>query len=120
MQVKYKEGGKKEAGPALYHLLPETAETQRAKHMSEIQSEVLAPPPNAPPTPSNRLRLTVLTLTLSDAVPEGEGGAGRLALLSDARHATDQLRQGDGRDSQPGGQRSLLIGRDWNCFERCP
>lgn len=51
MQVKYKEGVKKEAGPALYHLLPETADTQRAKHMSEIQSEVLAPPPTAPPSP---------------------------------------------------------------------
>lgn len=57
MQVKYKEGRKKEAGPALYHLLPETADTQRAKHMSGIQSEVLAPPPTAsyprpPPSPT--------------------------------------------------------------------
>lgn len=40
MQLKYREAGKKEAASALYHLLPETADTQRAKHMSEIQSEV--------------------------------------------------------------------------------
>lgn len=56
MQVKYKEGLKKEAGPALYHLLSETADTQHAKHMSEIQSEVLAPPPtasHAPPPPNS-------------------------------------------------------------------
>lgn len=52
VQVKYKEGLKKEAGPALYHLLPETADTQRAKHMSEIQSEVLAPPPTTFPPDS--------------------------------------------------------------------
>lgn len=53
VQVKYKEGLKKEAGPALYHLLPETADTQRAKHLSEIQSEVLAPPPTAPHLPTD-------------------------------------------------------------------
>lgn len=39
-QVKYKEEGKKELGKNLYSALPETAETQFAKHMSEIQSEV--------------------------------------------------------------------------------
>ncbi len=39
-QVKYKEEGKKEISKNLYSLLPETAETQFAKQMSEIQSEV--------------------------------------------------------------------------------
>lgn len=38
--MKYKEEGKKEIGKNLYSLLPETAETHFAKHMSEIQSEV--------------------------------------------------------------------------------
>lgn len=51
VQVKYRESGKKEAGSALYHLLPETADTQHAKHMSEIQSEVLAPPTQLPHPP---------------------------------------------------------------------
>lgn len=72
VQVKYKEGLKKEAGPALYHLLPETADTQRAKHMSEIQSEVLAPPPTAPPS---QLSFTVLTYT--DCFRRSTGGRGR-------------------------------------------
>lgn len=40
VQVKYKEEGKKEISKNLYSLLPETAETQFAKQMSEIQSEV--------------------------------------------------------------------------------
>lgn len=39
-QVKYKEDGKKELSKNLYSALPETAETQFAKQMSEIQSEV--------------------------------------------------------------------------------
>lgn len=40
MQVKYREGGKKEASSSLYHLLPETPEMHFVKHVSEIQSEV--------------------------------------------------------------------------------
>lgn len=40
MQLKYKDGCKKDASSSLYHLLPETAEMYFAKQMSEIQSEV--------------------------------------------------------------------------------
>lgn len=40
LQVKYGEDGKKEMERSLYSLLPETAETQFARHVSEIQSEV--------------------------------------------------------------------------------
>lgn len=39
-QVKYKEEGKKQASTSLYSQLPETAEIQFAKQMSEMQSEV--------------------------------------------------------------------------------
>uniref|UniRef100_A0A3P9J2L7 Nebulette n=1 Tax=Oryzias latipes TaxID=8090 RepID=A0A3P9J2L7_ORYLA len=39
MQVKYKGACKKDMSSPLYHHLPETAETQFAKQMSEIQSE---------------------------------------------------------------------------------
>lgn len=39
-QVKYKEAGKKEASSALYHQLPETAETLHAKQLSELHSQV--------------------------------------------------------------------------------
>lgn len=60
MQVKYREGGKKEATSALYHLLPETAEMHRAKHMSEIQSEVR--PGFAPPSGGTSLLLQSLKL----------------------------------------------------------
>lgn len=41
-QVKYREEGKKQAMKSLYSLLPETPETQLAKQLSEIQSEVRA------------------------------------------------------------------------------
>lgn len=77
MQVKYRESGKKEAGLALYHLLPETADTLHAKHMSEIQSEVLAPPTQlpCPPYPDPRLRPTALTLL--DCIRRSTGRTGR-------------------------------------------
>lgn len=39
-QVTYQQDGKKEMERSLYSLLPETAETQLAKHASELQSEV--------------------------------------------------------------------------------
>ena len=39
-QVKYKEGGLKEASDSLYHLLPETLDTQHAREASQLQSEV--------------------------------------------------------------------------------
>ena len=40
-QVKYKEEGKQEMSSNLYSLLPETTETQLAKQLTEMQSEVL-------------------------------------------------------------------------------
>lgn len=40
MKVKYKQDGSKEAGGSLYHQLPQTAETQRAKELSGVYSEV--------------------------------------------------------------------------------
>ena len=39
-QIKYKEGGKKDISASLYSQLPETMETQFAKEISDIQSEV--------------------------------------------------------------------------------
>ena len=39
-QAKYKEAGKKEASSSLYHLLPETLDTQHAKEAYQLQSEV--------------------------------------------------------------------------------
>lgn len=39
-QVTYQQDGRKEMERSLYSLLPETAETQLAKHASELQSEV--------------------------------------------------------------------------------
>ena len=39
-QVKYKEKGKNNASSSIYSQLPETTETQFAKQMSELQSEV--------------------------------------------------------------------------------
>lgn len=36
----YQQDGKKEMERSLYSLLPQTAETQLAKHVSELQSEV--------------------------------------------------------------------------------
>jgi hypothetical protein len=38
--VKYKEGLKERTQTSLYHQLPETTETQLAKQLSELQSEV--------------------------------------------------------------------------------
>lgn len=40
MQVKYKQDGRKEASSSLYHQLPETTETQLAKELRDIYSEV--------------------------------------------------------------------------------
>ncbi len=40
LQVKYKEDGKKEMSINLYSLLPETIDTQHAKEVSNLQSEV--------------------------------------------------------------------------------
>ena len=40
VQIKYKEEGRKEMSVNLYSLLPETAETQFAKEVSDLQSEV--------------------------------------------------------------------------------
>lgn len=40
MQVKYKQDGRKEVSGSLYHLLPETSETQLAKELSGLYSEV--------------------------------------------------------------------------------
>lgn len=40
LQVKYKEGLKQKIQSSLYHRLPETTETQLAKQLSELQSEV--------------------------------------------------------------------------------
>lgn len=40
VQVKYREASKKQASTALYHLLPETLETQHAKEASQLQSQV--------------------------------------------------------------------------------
>lgn len=40
LQLKYTEGGKQKISTSLYSLLPETTETQLAKQMSEMQSEV--------------------------------------------------------------------------------
>ena len=39
-KAKYKEAGKKEASNSLYHLLPETLDTQHAKEAYQLQSEV--------------------------------------------------------------------------------
>lgn len=39
-QVTYQQDGKREMERSLYSLLPQTAETQLAKHASELQSEV--------------------------------------------------------------------------------
>ena len=39
-QAKYKEESLKEASDSLYHLLPETLETQHAREASDLQSEV--------------------------------------------------------------------------------
>ena len=52
-QAKYKEAGKKEASTSLYHLLPETLETQHAKEATELLSEV-----------------TYITASLTSMVPE--------------------------------------------------
>lgn len=40
LQVKYKEGLQQKIGGSLYHQLSETTETQLAKQLSELQSEV--------------------------------------------------------------------------------
>uniref|UniRef100_A0A3Q2NWI8 Nebulette n=1 Tax=Fundulus heteroclitus TaxID=8078 RepID=A0A3Q2NWI8_FUNHE len=40
LQVKYKEDMKEKNQSSLYHQLPETTETQLAKHLSELQSDV--------------------------------------------------------------------------------
>lgn len=40
LQVKYKEDGKKELSVNLFSLLPETLDTQHAKELAEMQSEV--------------------------------------------------------------------------------
>ena len=40
LQVKYKEAVKKEASSSLFHLLPDTPETQRVREVTELQSEV--------------------------------------------------------------------------------
>ena len=39
-QVKYKEEGKKEASVSLYSLMPDTLETQRARDLTDMLSEV--------------------------------------------------------------------------------
>lgn len=39
-KVKYKEDGKKEMSVNLYSLLPDTIDTQHAKELTEMQSEV--------------------------------------------------------------------------------
>lgn len=41
LQSKYKEAGKKEASSSLYSKLPETLETQHAKEVAQLQSQVL-------------------------------------------------------------------------------
>lgn len=40
MQVKYKQDSRKEVSGSLYHQLPETTETQLAKELKDIYSEV--------------------------------------------------------------------------------
>lgn len=40
LQVRYKEVARREAGSSLYHQLAETPETQRAKEVTQLQSEV--------------------------------------------------------------------------------
>lgn len=40
MQVKYKAAVKNESSSSLFHLLPETLQTQRVKEVTELQSEV--------------------------------------------------------------------------------
>lgn len=42
LQVKYKEDGKKEMSVSFYSVQPETIDTQRAKDVSHLQSEVLS------------------------------------------------------------------------------
>lgn len=46
-QVKYKEEGRKEAGVSLFSVLPDTLDTQRAKELGALQSEV-GPGPAVP------------------------------------------------------------------------
>lgn len=42
-QVKYKEEGRKEAGASLYSALPDTLDTQRARELAALQSQVEPP-----------------------------------------------------------------------------
>ena len=43
--MKYKEEGKREASISLYSLMPQTLETQRARGLTDMLSEVGEPPP---------------------------------------------------------------------------
>lgn len=43
-QTRYKKSGRQEAGSCLYSVMPETLDTQHAKQVSQIQSQVPDPP----------------------------------------------------------------------------
>lgn len=101
VQVKYKASGKQQASDSLYATLPETLDTQHAKHATALISEVQRPCVQTLWDSRTRSRSSCF-------ICSGEVQRGRQTelvqpvILSTARDASDANGQRDRRRAEPG------------------
>lgn len=100
VQVKYKQDSEKEASGSLYHQLSETAETQLAKELRDVYSEVRNASLKVPNASNQRGRVGKASSLTGEVQRRGEEGDQEELVLAPPGDGGDRVCQADVRGTE--------------------